>query len=108
LYIFSTVRLAFFLADIEEYIMPISDDTIRKIQALMDKAAEIIQQFPGMTQMEALLCANSTMTAREIEELRKRAEHIDEMQEQMIVAELQSRANSLATFKSKIEKVNKS
>jgi hypothetical protein len=61
---------------VEENIM-ISDDTRQKIQTLLDKAAEITKKFPGLSQTEALLCASSTMTEKEIMKLRERSEKID-------------------------------
>ena len=57
--------------------MPISDETARKIQALMDKAAEIVKQYPLMSQTDAFLCAQSSMTLTEIIALKERADRLD-------------------------------
>lgn len=86
--------------------MPISDDTAQRIQALMDKAAEIIKRFPSMNHTEALLCANSVMTVREIIEIKRRAEEIDKRQELVIAAEKRAKAAYAATYKSNIESDN--
>ena len=83
--------------------MPISDDTARKVQAIMDKAAEIVKRFPGMSQMEAVMCANSTMTINEIIELKERADRIEERQAEADKIEYRLAASRKTMY----EKLNK-
>jgi cell division protein ZapA (FtsZ GTPase activity inhibitor) len=58
---------------VEENIM----DTQKKVQAILDKAAELAKKFPGMSQTELIMCAGSIMTTDELIRLKERAEKID-------------------------------
>ncbi len=83
--------------------MEISEDTRRKIQVLIDRATEIVKEFPLMTPTEAMLCASSIMTAKEIMELKERADRMDARQEKQITAEKRANAAYASTYKSNIE-----
>ncbi len=84
--------------------MPIfSNDTMERIQAVLDKAGALMDRIPGLTRPEALTCVALQMTTKEIIKLKELSDKIDARQEQEIQAEKRALAAYASTFKSNVD-----